>query len=288
VDTIVKALAALPDTSKAAIVAAVVTFLGTLAAAIAALVGILFTNRGHERRFQRQLRHDQAQKKIERDMLLRKEVYLEAAEALVNGLSIIGRHPDLSVPQQQLGQEISDLRGAFAKVSMIGSSETVTAVSTYSTELTATVLELSLARFPILQKQNRLAVLGEQIKAFGAERDRMVELMKQLNFAGDREPARWEFVQKTFEFEAKRAEDTRTSQNALDAELRGEWLVYMQRCFEALFRMSPLLLPAIRAVREELGLGFDEDHYKRLVETNLSRQRQVVKEFMDGLQALRG
>jgi len=162
---VVELFARLPDTLKAVIIASVVTFVGTSVAALVALIGVLVTNRGHEKRFRRQLEHDQEQKRLEREMSLRKEVYLDAAEAIMSSLAALGRLADVAVPQDELAKQFSEMTGALAKVHIIGSSATLSAVSIFSTELTSAVLDLSLARYPLLQKQAQLKIMEDQTQS---------------------------------------------------------------------------------------------------------------------------
>ena len=278
----------MPETSKAAVVASLVTFLGTLAATIAALVGVYVTHQGHERRFKAQLQSEKDKSKVDREMALRKEVYLGAAEAIVAGLGVIARHADLSVPQEELAKEFTEKRGAIAKVHLIGGEETLNAVAAFSVELGAAILKLSLGRYPLLQIRSRLKILENQIQAFGQERDRMVQLMKELNFAGNAEAHRWSFVQNTFEFEQKRVNEAIEEQKALNAKLRAQWVPYTAICYDTSARVSRLLVPAVKAVRAELGLPFDAASYQVLVEESMQKQDQALKEFLGGIQSIAG
>ncbi|MGH9428077.1 MAG: hypothetical protein ACRD2L_17480, partial [Terriglobia bacterium] len=102
---------------------------------------------------------------LEREMSLRKEVYLEAAQAIMSSLGAIGRLADASVPQDELAKQFSEMKGALAKVHLIGSSATVSAVSIFSTEFACAFLELSLPRYPLLEKQAQLKMMDDQIKS---------------------------------------------------------------------------------------------------------------------------
>lgn len=281
VHRIIEVFASLPDTSKTAIlastIASIVTFAGTL-------VGVIVANRGHERRLQRQLAHDKEQKKTDREMLLRKEVYLKAAEAVMAGVSAVGRHADPAIPQNKLAQEISEMGSALGKVHLIGSSETLTATSKFSVEIVSTILELTLGRLPLLEKQTLLKVMDEQIRNYGRERDRMVDLMKQLNLEGDHDPKRWDFLQRMFDFEQKLVNDTLAEQAKLRAEFQKEWMPYRQRCYDASTRLARLLVPAVKAIRQELDLPFDAHSYQELVEDSVRRQRQALDDFFRGVQ----
>jgi len=75
VEAISQFIAKLPDTSKAAIIASIVTLAGVIVSAIAALLGVWIMHRGNERRFRKQLEYDRQQKRIERQAEIVAELY---------------------------------------------------------------------------------------------------------------------------------------------------------------------------------------------------------------------
>jgi len=283
-DTFVQFFAALPNTSQAALIGSAVTLLGALLAAIVALLSVLVTHRGNEKRLAIQLAHDREQKRIEREMELRRDVYLQTAEAIVAGINLIGRYADLGIPKEELGKEYFEKRGAIAKVHLIGREATVKALLTFNQELGSAVMRIALLRNPLVQMQARLKLLGDQIQVFGKERDRMVELMRQLSFDGNREEHRWTFVNNTFEFERKRVDDCIAEQRAIEAKLKKEWAAFATECFETVKHLSLLVPEAVRAVRDELEMPMDYAAYKSEYEANITRHHEKLSEFLGTLQ----
>ena len=198
------------------------------------------------------------------------------------------RSADPAVQQDDLARQFSAMQGALAKVHLIGGHPTLSAVGAFSVELSSAVLELSLGRLPLLQKQADIKILDDQIRVSGQERDRMVQLMKELNFAGDHEPHRWKLLQDTFQFEQGRVSKSLDEQAELRAQFGREWLAYVQLCYKTVARLSQHLVPAISAAREELDLPFDAEKYRQLVDASLERQRQMLDEFVRRLQAQEG
>lgn len=279
-DLIIKYFTELPDTSKAAIIASLITFIGVVIAATAAFIGVYVTHCGHEKRFGRQLEHDKEVKRIEREMSLRKEIFLGAAEAIVAGLGAVTRYADLKVPHDELAKEFIEKRSAIAKVHIIAREETIYAVSAFMDELSATLIRLSLLRQPLTQMQNRLKSLDNQIQISGKEKDRLVELMKQLNFEGNTEQHRWNFVKNTFEFEDNRIKEATQEHQSLALKLKSEHLTFLVTCYESSTQVSKLLIPAVREVRSELELPFDESRYSQMIENSGNQQTQLIKEFI--------
>lgn len=274
----------LPNTSQAAIIASSVTLIGAIVAACIAFLSVYLTHRGNEKRFAGQLEHDRTQKRTEREMSLRKEVYLDAAEAVVAGIDVIGRYVNLKMPDSEINSNYSAKRGAIAKIHLIGSEETVSAVFAFTSKLDSIILNLALHRAPLTQIQAQLKILEDQISTFSKERDRMTELMKQLNFEGSLDTTRWTFVNKTFEFEQQRIQDAIQAQKSLGLKLNSDWVKFVAECQEASASVTSLLVPAIKAIRDELQLPFDETYYRHLVEESIQHHQELIKHFQDSME----
>jgi hypothetical protein len=266
----------LPATSQSAIIASVVTVLGVIFSAV-------FTHLGNERRFAKQLKHDRLQKRVDREMELRKEVYLNAAEAIDAGLVVINNYANLGKTPEELFKEFSEKRSAFSKMHLIARESTVASIQALGLEFDEAVKRLSLLRQPLTQMQAQLKLLNDQIHASGRERDRMVELMKQLNFEGNKDAHRWDFVRNTFEFEQQRVSKAIEEQMILDARLKADWAIFATECFSAANKISGLIAPAVKAVRDELELSFDYTSYKTTIDESLKRQHESMKIYLDEL-----
>lgn len=225
--------------------------------------------------------HDRDQKRIEREMELRRDVYLQTAEAVVAGINLISRYADLGVAKEDLGKEFFEKRSAFAKVHLIGKEATVKALLAFNQELSSAVMRMALLRNPLVEMQNRIKFLNDQILAFGRERDRMVELMKQLNFEGNREQHRWAFVQNTFEFEQKRVNDAIAEQQMLQAKLSTEWAAFAQECFVTVKKLNLLVPEVVKAIRDELDLPIDYAAYKQEFDKLIEKNHDSLSQYLD-------
>lgn len=283
IDALIQFFTGLPATSQAAIIASLVTLLGAVCAALIALIGILVNHRGNERRFAKQLAYDRELKRIEREMELRRDVYLATADAIVAGLALISRYADLSVTKDELTKDFFEKRSALSKVHLVGKEATVKAILEFTQELGIATLHLASLRNPLLQMKAQLEILDGQMKIFGKERDRMVELMKQLNFEGTQEARRWDFVKNTFEFEQQRVNDCLKQHEALHNKLKKAWTPFAAECFSTLNKLNALLPAAVKAVRDELELPIDFEFYKKAIDENLRRQQEVLSGYLNDI-----
>jgi len=261
------------------------TFWGVVIGSFFSLSGVVLTNRASDRRQRAQLAYDRDLKNRERELSLRKDVYLAAAEAISAGLSAVARFADLSVPHDKLTERYVEKSAAIAKVHVIATEDTAKAVAAFSGELGATYLRLSTKRFPLIAQKQRLALLDDQMNRSGAERDRMVGLMKQYSLDGAADPRQWD-VQRSYEAERARVDEVVKEHELLNAEFYAKQLDYMTECASESMRLGKLLVPALLAVRAELELPIDGAAYVQIIEQSVSKQETLLKEFINGMRSL--
>ena len=262
------------------------TFWGVIIGAFFSLSGVILTNRAHDRNLQAQLAHDRILKNREREMSLRKDVYLAAAEAVSAGLFAVSRFANLEIPPEKLTEGYLDKAPSIAKIHVIAKETTARAVVNFSAELSATFLRLFTRRLPLLQQKQQIDFLNSQIDTCNREQSRLLELQKQYNLDGLRDQHRWDVLHHNFEFEAERLNRTIQERDALAATLYSNQLQYMEECVAETVKLSRLLVPVIISVRKELELPIDETEYRKLMEEANAKQAESLREFVQQLQSL--
>jgi hypothetical protein len=216
-------------------------------------------------------------------MDLRKQVYLDAAEAVDAAVSMIHRYANIRLNQEDLSKEFAKKWSAISKIHIIGQEETLKSIIKFTSELNAAIIRLSLQRQPLVETFDKINILSEQIKLFAKERDRMIELMKQLNFDGNTDEHRWKFIEKNVEFERKRIDEATKEQKILSEKLRTDWAKFIAECYATSAQIRELLIPAVKAVRDELELPLNYDQYKLSMEESIHSQDKFVNEYLEGL-----
>jgi hypothetical protein len=146
----------------------------------ASLGSIILANEFNNRRLKAQLDHDRDLTKREREMSLRTEIYLAAAEAVSAGLFAVGQFPYLDVPYEQVLQGYANKAPSVTKVNIIAGVETVRAFVHFSTELTATFLRLALKRGPLVAQKQLIDVLRSRDERAREEAETLnVSLIRQ-------------------------------------------------------------------------------------------------------------
>jgi len=259
------------------------SFWGVVVGAFFSLGGVALTNRATDRRQRKQLAHDREVKDRDRELSLRKDVYLAAAEAISAGFMSVSRFPNLDVPHEKITEAYLEKSPAISKVHVIAREETARAVAIFTSELAAVYMRLFAKRIPLLVQKQHLASLTEQIATFGKERDRMLNLMKQHNLEGSVDQRRWDVIERHFTFEQQRITETARQHDQLAAPFYAAQLRYTQDCIAEMAQLTRLLVPTVVAVRRELDLPIDEAAYAQLLEDGLRKQEATMREFLENV-----
>lgn len=251
-----------------------------LLAAFLALSGVLVTNRSSRIQKLAELQHDAAQRNREREMALRRDVYLGAAESISNGQLILTKLSDLSISDQELGAEFTRVSAAIAKIQVVGTNSTVQAVSAFSHQLGAAYLELILKRVPLIDRKNDIELLTELINKSQIELDRYITLMKQLNLEGNADQRIWKVINDNVEFERKQREQHTEERTNLWVAQNRDHLQFAELCYERFVEVSQTIPPAVFAVRAELELPLDREAYLKTFNDNLEKGMEIFKSFL--------
>jgi hypothetical protein len=165
--------------------------LGSLSTLTATLSAVILTNRANDRRFRAQLAHDLELKNRDREMTLRKDVYLAAVETISAGLVAVGQFANTDIPHDKLVGEYQSKASSLSKIHVIAKEATARTISIFSGELSATFLRLFTKRLPLLRETQDIAILRGQVDLYLKEQSRILELMRQYNLDGSKEPHRW-------------------------------------------------------------------------------------------------
>lgn len=249
-------------------------------ASLLTLVSVFFTNRNARIQQLASLKHDAAQRDREREMSLRREVYLRVAEAISKSQNLLVRLPDLNISDQELNAEFRQDSAFIAKIQVVGTNATVQAVSMLLQKLATAYMELSLQRFRLIERKNKITLMTNFIDKSLKEVDRYIELMKQLNLGGNADPRVWQVVTDNLEFERKRQEGYDNQKQQLLREQKNELLQFTKLCIERFIGVSQYIPPAVFAVREELELALDKEAYLKMFNENTEKGKAVFDSFL--------
>lgn len=264
--------------------------LGAFVTLSSTLLGIHLTNRANDRRQERQLaqdrelkerqlEHDRELKNRDREMLMRKEIYLAATEAIHAALTAISRFAQLEIPNDKLTEDYLARSSAMAKVHIVAKDSTIRVLLQFSGEVAATFPRLISKRQPLLQRMKEIAFLNDLEKRYTDQQSQMVELMTQHNLEGSSDERRFALLQSNFEFDKQKIGECSAKRNDLGSRLQLDLLEFMKECSEEAMRLWRLSVPVVVAVRQELDLPLDESEYGNTVEATIEKMRETMKAF---------
>jgi hypothetical protein len=256
------------------------SFWGVVVGSFFSITGVALTNRASDHRLGKQFEHERLQKTKDHEMVLKKEVYLAAAEAISAGINSIGRFANLDLPNDQITISFIEKVPAISKVHVIAKTETVQTLVEFMGELNSVFLILYATRFELLAERGAILNLDAQIAEYGKSRDRFLEMIKQYNIEGNTDGRRLSVLQGNFDFEQKRIYEALNCREKLASSIRPKHLEFMRETVSQTSILSRMLIPLLSAVRAELELPYDENSYRIVVEEGNAKQLEAMDGFI--------
>lgn len=242
-----------PDVVWAALIAAGVAFLTTT-----------LSNRNSRRQLKMQLDSNALRQKEEREMALRRDVYLPAAEAITRANSLLGLLSNVDSDHLSIGRQLTANLATLSKVQLVASDATVRALMTFTKTFMPAFLEMMTLRVPLLIRKNGISLQQTFMDAALAEHRRLVLLMKEHNISGGTDRA----LLDRLNGQCAKEMDVFRKHAAEQAELfrlQNEGIIAIaQRLGELLGPVAATVPDAILSARRELDLPIDEAEYRRL------------------------
>jgi hypothetical protein len=220
---------------------------------------------------------------IEREKNIKKEVYLQAIEALTRTQSVVGNLANLNIDEQKATSGMVNDSGLIAKVQIVGSEKTVKAVSTIMASIGTAIMELMLERKVLVERKTRIEFLEGLRSKSQSEIERYISIMKNLNLEGNQDKRLWDTINNQVEFETQQRDKFMQETSDLWKAQNKEHLEFTQKCMNKYFEVASLLPNAVLAVREELNLPISDEAYINIFNKNMEQGRLVFSEFFGKL-----
>lgn len=217
---------------------------------------------------------------IEREQNTKKEVYMEAVEAITKIQNMIASFSNLNISEEQIASGFSEQAGKIAKVQIVGCRETVQAVTIFMSEIGTATLNLMLERMTLINRKNEIKISENLRDKYQSEVERYIAIMKNLNLAGNQDKGTWDYVNKSLEFECEQRDGHNKEIDELWAIQNREHIVYVRKCMATFFEISELLPQAVLSVRSELGLEISHEDYLDILKNNIEKGKAVFDAFL--------
>ena len=220
---------------------------------------------------------------IEREKNIKKEVYLQAVEALTRTQNIVASLANLNINEQQITSRMTGDSGLIAKIQIVGSESTVKSVTTIMGAVGTAILELMLERSMLMQRKSSIELLEKFRSKEQGEIDCYISIMKNINLEGNSDPRLWEIINKNIEFETQERDKYAQEINYLLNIQNKEHLEFTKKCMGRFFEITSLLPDAVLAIRAELNLPISNEAYLDIFNNNIELGKRVFGEFYEKL-----
>lgn len=220
---------------------------------------------------------------IEREKLLKKEVYLDSVEALSKYQGALAVMSNLDIPNQVIADAFSASAAQIAKMNMVGTEKTVRSLTNFTGEVGAAYMSLFLERGGLISRKSHIEFLETYNKKHNDEIERCLTIMKNMNLEGITDNGAWDRVNKAFENECKSRDQFVSEINLNWAVQNEEHLKFTERCMSEFFRVNDLTPHLLLSVRDELELELNETEYLEIHSESTKEGKEVFESFMNNL-----
>jgi hypothetical protein len=256
------------------------TFWGVLFGSFFSILAVWLTNRASEVRLNNQFRHELLVKSTERELALKKDIFLDAAEAVSAAISSLSNFANLDKANDKVMESYLEKSRVLAKVHVVGTMQTVDSLANLMDEHRKQVFNLWVVRHQLNAQKSAIANVDNLVARFQKEVDVTLELIKQFNISGIGDQQRWSHLQKNVEFEMKRVDDGLAKRGELVQKLTGEHVAFIAHCSRASSAVAKHVVPLVKAIRNELNLPFDLDEYQARINQSLSKQIEDSDQYL--------
>jgi hypothetical protein len=268
--SLVAALHHVPDVIWAALIAAFVAFGSTW-----------LSNRNSRKQLRMQLASTALQQDRDRTMALRRDVFLPATEALARLQGALGRLTSVNADQEAIAQQFVTDNATLAKIHLVASESTITALMAYQKAFMPAYLELIALRAPMVIRQRAIDLEQTFMDAAIAEHKQIVQLMKDHNISGSADSARLDRVILQGGKIMSRHKTLSETQAALWREQAAAQLHIAEKLAEILARITPLIPGALLSARKDVDLPINEYTYRKLYDEQQEAALSMLRGILD-------
>jgi hypothetical protein len=263
-----------PNVIWSAIIASCLTFLG-----------VLWTNKGNERRQSALLEHEKQKYRSEQKLALKKEVFLNVARSFADVLGIIPKLINLDFSQKEIETQIADHSGIVAKSYLAAKETSVAEILNYSAETAESFIHLMKDRAVILDHKKASEIYQTYVDSANAEKDRVISILKELSLQGRKDPAIFDYLNETYEVQEGIVQKNTKSKEEQLSTLAPLHISFTKKCLSEHSRLLSMLPPMTIALRKELENDEDSQIFIDALNHNINRMNNVFDNLLASSEA---
>ena len=214
----------------------------------------------HNRKLQaQQLEFESRERQRERQVSLRKDVYLAAAEATTGIVHAFSRMLGSDGPESSdnLIKNAEAYGAALARVQMVASAETIRHSGEFQRTLLNGIAAVQKLRYPMMLRKADIDIAINGRERHHAERLKCIELMKEYNRAGDSDVQRWKTIQRQSDYAAEHWAEAHSESMRLMLQQETDRHALLHELAARLIDLSKAQAPLASAIRRELEVSDD-------------------------------
>jgi hypothetical protein len=255
----------------------------SVSGACLALSGVLLSNKSSTARLRDQLQHDAAEKAKERTATLRREVYLDMAEQLARANSHLAKLPNLDPSNINLGEGFQGLFSAAARLQLIAEPKTAVVVSKLMSEYGEIVLDLFEHVPPVHKARTDIKIADQHYTNAQAEIGRLLGEMKRNTESGTRNPAVFQVLQSSFDFQQAQSAKFAADRDAAWSRLNVANVSFYRVLLAKVRDLAPRQVPMMLELRRDLGLTGELDELKEQLLLQAERMERRLTLLINSL-----
>ncbi len=252
---------------------------------IIAFGGVLISSRSQSKRLKIQLKHDSELKAIERKVVMRREVYLNAAEELVNANSYLGSLPQLDITKTNIANGLQGFFISSTKLGLVAEEETAKALNELTIAYSGLVFKLVTNVIPISVQRIQINIINGLYDEIQTEIKRILAEMTRQNESGAPDERVFNMLNSSFQFQQIRAKDLSDERNECWKKVNEHTKQFVLLLVDEMKAIAVLQVPVMVGIRKELGIDTNIESYQELISKSTERIREQLDNFMASLKS---
>lgn len=256
------------------------TVFGAVWGSLFGLLSSTLAERWSAARAKAQREHDSQEKARDRNMTLRREVYLPLAADVNEALTFLSTMPTRTIEAIGGADPLSRLGAAASKLGLVASADTAAAANNFQTECGMLYLRFSPMAMEIAGIAHGVGVAERIRDEYLAEMGRLNTALAAMNASGQPDIQKfhahmrqYEVAKDAFERQSLQINERNARRQALHLQYGMEFLPAMRQLYDAGLAVSV-------AMRRDLGQEQIGDSFVAQVKANIDRTYSVAEEML--------
>jgi hypothetical protein len=255
-------------------------FYGVLIGSLLTIIGVTLTNISNTKRLRIQHEHEVALRSKERDLNMRREVYMDAMEAISAGITAISRFSELSETPEALMQSYSSLSSKLGKVTIVGQNATIEALANFQLEVNGAFLRMSAKRDKFDKQLRHSQAVEAEIEKLNGKLNQLTTQFTQAKVNQEYDLS--QRYQAEIDALQKDLTDLQEQERDIGNQLMRTIANLVQTSMAEVSALNKLLVPLISLMRTELELPFNSEHFAQILEKGNDELEAYMASFFNG------